>query len=471
MVLNLKGMLLGLMGASLAAQGVSPYLPIQDAELNAHLDALAVVGDLPVLRKPYNLQAVKAAMASIRERHPDLHRELQAALRRYEQRVGLTRAEAAMAASAGEGDGAVIPNGGGERMDSSHRVEAVGQARLGDHLLLVAGGRATDRPGKATLAGSHVALGWKHLQVDVGYRDRWLSPFQDSAMVLSTQAEPPLSVGVSSPMPLPGFWNLHYEVFLARLGPLQRVQEEDGVHLGRPYLLGTHLSLEPVRGWTVSATRTLQFGGDRVPVTPGRIWQAFWNPVKSDNLGSFGNQEAALASRMNFQGPTPFSIYVEYAAEDTASLSNTRFGNLALSAGLHIPFLPEGLLGRRWAFTYEFSEWQDAWWVHHKYLDGYTHEGVVLGHWGGEMRLKGDGVGASAHALKLRWRPRPGWFGEGTLRLIRNEDYGLSPYRTGRSLDFRFTGPLAWGRWSGRLLGGQDVFGQRFARGEVAWLW
>ncbi|HQL49159.1 MAG TPA: capsule assembly Wzi family protein, partial [Holophaga sp.] len=266
--------LAGLLAPGLIAQGVSAYLPLQDAELNAQLDALAVVGDLPTLRKPYSVQAVKAALAAIRERHPDLHRELTEALRRYEQRAGLTRVEATLAASGGAGDGAVIPNGGGERMDSAYRVEATGQARLGDHLLLVAGGRATDQPGKVTPAGSHLALGWKHLQVDVGYRDRWISPMQDSAMVLSTQAEPPLSVGVSSPMPLPQFWNLHYEVFLSRLGPLQRVQEAGEVHWGRPYLLGTHLSLEPVRGWTVSATRMVQFGGDGQRVTPGRLWQA-----------------------------------------------------------------------------------------------------------------------------------------------------------------------------------------------------
>lgn len=463
--------LAGLLAPGLIAQGVSAYLPLQDAELNAQLDALAVVGDLPTLRKPYSVQAVKAALAAIRERHPDLHQELTEALRRYEQRAGLTRVEATLAASGGAGDGAVIPNGGGERMDSAYRVDATGQARLGDHLLLVAGGRATDQPGKVTPAGSHLALGWKHLQVDVGYRDRWISPMQDSAMVLSTQAEPPLSVGVSSPMPLPQFWNLHYEVFLSRLGPLQRVQEAGEVHWGRPYLLGTHLSLEPVRGWTVSATRMVQFGGDGQRVTPGRLWQAFFKPVQADNLGSFGNQQMALASRMNVQGATPFSLYIEYAAEDTASLSNTRFGNLALSAGVFIPFLPEALLGRRWAFTYEFSEWQDVWYVHGKYLDGYTHEGVVMGHWGGEARVKGDGVGAAAHMVKLRWRPRPGWFGEGTLRLIRNEDYGLRRYETGRSLEVRVTGPLSLGRWGARVLGGQDVFGQRFARGEVSWLW
>ena len=100
-------------------------------------------------------------------------------------------------------------------------------------------------------------------------------------------------------MPLPQFWNLHYEVFLSRLGPLQRVQEAGEVHWGRPYLLGTHLSLEPVRGWTVSATRMVQFGGDGQRVTPGRLWQAFFKPVQADNLGSFGNQQMALASRMN----------------------------------------------------------------------------------------------------------------------------------------------------------------------------
>lgn len=461
----------GLLAPCLTAQGVSPYLPIQDAELNAQLDALAVVGDLPTLRKPYNLQAVKAALAAISERYPDLHQDLKHALGCYEQRVGLTRAEATLGASGGAGEGRMIPNGGGERMDSTYRAVAHGQARLGDHLLLVAGGRATDQPGKVTSVGSHVAFGWKHLQVDVGYRERWISPMQDSAMVLSTQAEPPLSVGISSPMPLPQFWNLHYEVFLSRLGPLQRVQEAGEVHWGRPYLLGTHVSLEPVRGWTVSATRTLQFGGDAHRVTPGRLWQAFFKPVEADNLGSFGNQQMALASRMNFQGPTPLSVYVEYAAEDTASLSNTRFGNLALSAGIFIPFLPEALLGCRWAFTYEFSEWQNGWYVHSKYLDGYTHEGVVMGHWGGETRLKGDGVGAAVHAVKLRWRPQPGWFGEGTLRLIRNEDYGLSRYETGRSLDVQLMGPLALGRWGARVIGGWDVFGQRFARGEFSWLW
>ncbi len=460
-----------LLGAGVVQAQVSPYIPLQDRELNAQIEGLAVVANLPAMRKPFVVTEVRACLERVRERLPELYAELDAALRGHEQGLALTAAEATVATSHGAKDAGPMPNAFGERPESGFRVAAQGHWRLGDGLLVSAGGRVADVPSGAVPVGSFVALGGKYLQLDLGWRERWLSPFQDSAMVLSTEARPSLSAGLSNPQAVRELWNLHYEVFLSRLERVAHVYDAGRLQPGRPWLMGTHFSVEPLAGWTLGFTRTLQFGGGATEVTPRSIWDAFWNPVKSDNKGSFGNQEASFTSKLNVPWRTPFSLYVEYAAEDTASLSNSRLGNLALSFGVFVPFLPDWLLGKRWAFTYEFSEWQDGWYVHGKYRDGYTNDGVVMGHWGGSLRVPQDGVGATAHTARLQWRPGRGLFWEATYRRIENEDYGRVDYGTGRSLDLRVTGPLGAHRWGGRLLGGQDVFRNRYLRGELSWIW
>ena len=90
---------------------------------------------------------------------------------------------------------------------------------------------------------------------------------------------------------------------------------------------------------------------------------------------------ASFTSQFVLGEPLPMAVYFEYAGEDTSTLSNLRLGNTALSAGIAFP-----KLGERFSATFEITEWQNGWYVHHIYRDGLRHEGHVLGHWGGDWR-------------------------------------------------------------------------------------
>jgi hypothetical protein len=50
----------------------------------------------------------------------------------------------------------------------------------------------------AVAAGSMLSLGFEYAQLDIGYRDHWMSPFSQSAMLISTHAKTLPSVTLSS---------------------------------------------------------------------------------------------------------------------------------------------------------------------------------------------------------------------------------------------------------------------------------
>lgn len=102
----------------------------------------------------------------------------------------------------------------------------------------------------------------------------------------------------------------------------------------------------------------------------------------------------------------PFSVYLEHGGEDTAHGRNYLLGNTALSAGIHFP-----RLWQRFDLTVEASEWQNTWYVHNVYLDGMTDYGRVTGHWFGDQRVFGDGVGGRSQMVSLGYEPPfGGWF-------------------------------------------------------------
>jgi len=142
-------------------------------------------------------------------------------------------------------------------------------------------------------------------------------------------------------------------------------------------------------------------------VAAWNVLDAFFTPStfdnQSDELGQddeFGNQAASITSRFLFPGKVPFAFYMEYAGEDTSRSRDLLLGNSALSVGVDFP-----RLFTDFSLTYEVSEWQNGWYVHHIYQDGLTNEGRVIGHWGADDRISGDGVGAQTHMLKLGWTP------------------------------------------------------------------
>jgi Capsule assembly protein Wzi len=445
-----------LVAMNAAAQGVSPYLPLhQSPEIERAIERLLILADVPILKRPIAAATVVDALNKGCERDALLCEQVKRYLASYMRTAGV---DLSVDVGFGGGTPTVLPNQHGMDSDSSYEVSAGAFWQASDHFLLNGGLFAYQ--GDTTPTGSFASIGSEFMQVDIGYRDHWWSPMTDSAMVLSTQAPtmPTLSVSNYQPISRVGF---QYEVFLGEMSESSRIVSASGsgYTTGKPRVFGLHLSIAPLPGWSLGVSRIMQYGGGDRPDSFSDLFKAFFNPAKYDNVQQFGNQQAALSSRFLFQGAMPFAVYFEYAGEDTSTLKNFRLGNAALSAGLDFP-----LLGKNLAFKFEVSEWQNAWYVHTIYLDGMSNDGHVTGHWGGDWRVVGDGVGARSWMVQVAWEPKFGGLLEGTYRSLDNQLYTGEPYVPGSNFDVRYSH-----QWRQFLTGagisfGRDVFGAAYSR-------
>lgn len=452
----------------------SAFVSLQDTYLNGRIEQLSVVANMPTLRKPYNAVQVRQYLETIKTTYPGLYRNIDRELQRYEQEYGLAYAEIAAGGGSAPDDGKYIPNARGESVDSNYRLSGSALWQPTEYTSISVGALIYDADDVEVIpVDTYASLGWDSFQVDVGYREHWLSPFQESAMLLSTNARPSFSVGISNPLAFESLWNLHYEFFLSRLEHTDGMLWNGEELSGRPALLGFHMSVEPIQGWTVGLNRT-QHILDNGDMSIGDILKSFFDPTKDQNGNSQDNQIASITTRLNFEGDTPFSIYGEYAGEDTVNFSNTRLGNLSISAGVFVPFLPEFFLGPNFSFTYEYTEFAHAWYVHHIFENGYTNDGVVMGSWAGDNRVFGDPVGARVHVAKLGWQSGRYSRYEFTYRNQDNQYNGRSSgydYKMAHELDMKYYGEFSGYKWGYRIYGGTTVLDDNFVRGELNWQW
>ncbi|MGD9597542.1 MAG: capsule assembly Wzi family protein [Steroidobacteraceae bacterium] len=445
------------------ARGVSPYLPVNlDPEMERQIEQVLTLADRPALTRPIAAAVVWDALPKACARDEALCRSVERYLKRYMQRAGI--ADLSISGAVTDGAERAVPNRHGLPADSAWEASARVYWQPFDHALLTLGGVAYD--GDTTPTGSLLSLGWSFAQFDAGFRDHWLSPFTDSAMLLSTEASTMPSVTVSNYVPLTRL-GLRYEAFIAEMSTSDRIAFEGGFTSGHPRLAGLSLSIEPASGWSLGFNRIMQFGGGaRGGDSFGDILDAFFNPSGADNVNAgadpdaqFGNQAASFTSRFLFPGRVPFSVYAEYAGEDTSRGRNYLLGNSALSLGIDFP-----RLWRRFDLTLEASEWQNGWYVHSVYQDGLVNDHRVIGHWGADQRAPGDGVGARSAMARLGWQPAFG--GQFALRgrVIENAAYSATDYERGYDLTLSYARPVGAFSLGGEVYAGRDVFGEDFSR-------
>jgi hypothetical protein len=283
---------------------------------------------------------------------------------------------------------------------------------------------------------------------------------QDSAMLLSTQAATMPSVSISNYTPMTRV-KFRYEAFLAESSESANIAFGEGTTTGKPRVAGLHLSIEPLEGWSIGVSRLLQHGGGGREDSLSELFKAFVDPAGNDNTGTageFGNQVASFTSQLVLGEPLPVAVYFEYAGEDTSRSDNIRLGNSALSAGVSFP-----KLGNNLSATFELTEWQNGWYVHHIYTDGLTNDGHVLGHWGADWRVAGDGVGARSTFARVTWEPAFGTL-ETSYRQLDNQDYGGNDYETAKQIDARYSRPWDQLFVGAELTLGRDVFGDSYSR-------
>lgn len=447
-----------------AARGVSPYLPLNlSPDIERQIERVLTLAGKPVMRRPIAAATVLDALPQACELDRAACETVRRYLRRYMRNYAVTSARLEGALAMGDSD-SVLPNQHGERADSAWRANASAYFQWGDYVLVNAGGLAYD--GEARPTGSFVSLGFDFAQLDIGFRDRWLSPMRDSASLLSTEAPTMPSVTLSNYQPISPL-GLSYEVFAAEMSEQDGIAYQGGTTSGSPRIAGLQLGMEPAIGYALTATRITQYGGG---ARGGRGFSDFVDALlRSSNDqdavgGEATNRVAALASSIQFPGKIPFAFSIEYAGEDNAFAEGYRLGATNISLGLDLP-----KLGDSFDATLEVSEWQNAWYVHSVYAEGLTEEGRVLGHWFGDQREFGNAIGGDSQMLSVGWRRRPEEHWRATYRTM-----ALDPQwvRSGIVPDYERYHFMSLGlaaSWRGfpvelELGGGRDVFGDSFAR-------
>lgn len=478
MIKTISRSILGLclIGLSHTAFAGSLYLPLQMApEVEARIERVFTLANMPIIKRPIPVKQVHIALERAATQDPALVSSLKTYLERYTYSAGVTHLS--VSGSVAEGSEHVLANQRGLTTESNYQASYSAYWVLNDFIALNLGGIAGNRdyPLKDEFAeGSFVSLGWDAMQVDIGYRPHWFSPFQESAMLISTQASAMPGITVSNVQPF-GFLGIQYELFLAQMSEsdlIQSQEDEQARLTGNPRLFGMHLSFAPVDGFAVGFNRLMQYGGaDRLDGF-GDLADAFLNAKDADNSGregrDFGNQLSAINTRYTFAGEFPMSVYMEYAAEDTSKSSDYHFGNSSLMLGLHLPKLTETL-----DLTFEYADWQNAWYVNNNYGDGLSHYNSLLGHWAANDRQFDDSVAAESHLIKAIWDFSPGKSLTIKARGVNNKQYGRanSEYENAQEIELEYAQSLGDFIAGVNVLSGSDAFGEDYSRisGFIRW--
>jgi hypothetical protein len=463
--------------------GPSAYLPLNlEPEVERQIERVLILADEPILKRPFPVQLVRESLPAACNRDQALCERVARYLDRYSRGYGVTHASATVAAT--QGASTVLPNQHGLESTDNWELSAQGYVQPSDYILAGLGAIAYE--GRTQFTGTMLTAGFDWAQLDVGYRDHWLSPMTDSSTLLSTEAPTQPSVTLSNWRPLTRL-GFQYEFVYQKLdqtspGILGRGVTGDNIlycptpetcmsDRGDPHLFSMQLSIEPFPGWSLGVNRNLEYGGGAgLPSSASFLLRDFFKP--SGLSQTQGNQQASYVSRFIYPGRTPFAVYFQYAGEDNSNGGSYLLGNVAMSAGIDFP-----RLGGGFDATYEWSEWQNIWYVHNIFLDGMTSSGLVMGNWGADQRNFNDGVGARSQMLRVGWEPPFGGYLQARLRTLVNQDYyggdsrSYSPnnppaYPYAHYYDFS----LSYARpWNGLTVGaeadiGRDVYGQSFSR-------
>ena len=450
------------------ARGPSPYLPLDLAPgIERQIERVLILAGKPVMRRPIAAAAVLDALPEACKRDRPLCEEVRRYLQVYTRTYAVTSLRPGVTATAGDSE-ATLPNQHGEPVDSVWRIAASAYFQPNDYVILNAGGIAYD--GNATATGSFVSLGFDFAQLDIGFRDHWFSPSPDSSSLISTEAPTMPSVTLSNYEPFTPL-GISYEVFFAEMSRQQGIQYFDTTTAGKPRLTGLQIGIEPVSGYALSVNRITQFGGGARNNGVSQFLDALTETTNGADVGSaqeFGNQVASLTSSLLFPGKVPFGVRIEYAGEDNAFKGKYRLGATNLTLGIDFP-----ILWRAFDLSFEVSEWQDVWYIHHIYPAGLTNRGNVIGHWFGDNRIFGDGIGGNSQTLSLGWQLPSGDYARAVLRNMKlDTDWAgvdaTRPYESLQTLAIDYSTTWRGRPIDGELGVGRDIFGESFARLGVA---
>ncbi|MGB8691995.1 MAG: capsule assembly Wzi family protein, partial [Steroidobacteraceae bacterium] len=238
------------------ASEVSAYLPLNLAPgLEARVEHLLLLANRPVMTRPLRVATVLAALPAACRVDAVLCAQVRRDLAPWLRDAAITHGSAQLAAS--HAAGLLQPNQHGAPMDARWQASVGAYLGIGEHVLLNAG--AVAYPGRVNPSGSFVSVGNARTQIDVGFRDHGWSPMKESSMMVGSEAPTMPSATLSNTLPFTR-WGIQYEIFLGRLSYSDRIAWQGGFTSGNALLAGFRMSVEPVPGWSLAASRQMQYG-------------------------------------------------------------------------------------------------------------------------------------------------------------------------------------------------------------------
>lgn len=387
------------------ANGVSPYLPLNtDPLIELQIERLASITQMPILSKPYHIVTVVKYLKKIRTSHPTLYNRLNNYIKRYKQQSAITHFSTKIGHSNKETGS--LDNNRGIAIDSTFQTSIAGFHQFNKYAIANFGGALVDKA-KIIPYNTYFSFGYEYLQVDLGYREHWLSPLQESASLLSTNAKPALSMTLSNVKPITS-WNAKYEFSIGQLEEMDGIHFDGATSSGKPGFLTMQLSFQPFDWWTIGGNRTFMFAGGNREIDLKTIGKAIVDPISGDNCGGdsnlqncdleSGNQIASITSKFDFSiNSFPLSLLIEYAGEDAKNYQYS-LGNIGRTYGFFIPYLTE-----KTSLYGEFTEFHQRWYVHHLYDEGYANDQTVMGHWWGNHKAMDDLSAGNASTIRFNW--------------------------------------------------------------------
>ena len=464
---------------SAVAQSRANYLPIKsDPLFELDIERLATVAKMPYLIKPYHIDSIKSYLEIAESSYPELASRIKQQLAKYEKKANLTDVNFEISFSNDQITDKTLYNARGQTTASNSKFEIAGYWNLSESINLNLGGFIYDGSQSWIPNNTYLSYSTNYFQLDVGYKELWLSPFQESAMVLSTQAEPIGRVVISNPIPITD-WKIKYHLSYGKLSKMQGIEYEGQLYEGRPGFLTMHLSGQPLDWWTLGASRTLQFGGGPRKINGGDVWKGIIDPVSGDNCGGdstlqncsdeLGNQQASLVNKFDFNWmEMPVSFYFEVAGEDTNDYKNYKLGNKTYNFGLFMPYLSDIS-----SLLVEYQHIENGWYVHGLYQEGYRNKLHSLGHWWGDEKLLNAGIGAYVLTIRYNREINSNLHFDARFATMENDNlseegvYNKSIYNQGYELTLGLNQVDGDQEIRYQLYTGKDMLGEDFTRLSV----
>src|SRR6185503_19384047 len=179
-VVRVSFFVLAMLVTTAEARGVSPYLPVDiSPEIERKIERVLILADQPSLKRPFAAATVQDALPRACEVDAALCAEVGRYLASLTRTAGITYAT--LTASESSGADTAVPTSHGMSSESNYNAAIAAYWQPSAAFLVTAG--VLGYEGEATPTGTVASFGLDVLQVDVGYRDRWWSPAQGSAML------------------------------------------------------------------------------------------------------------------------------------------------------------------------------------------------------------------------------------------------------------------------------------------------